>query len=270
ALAREALGLRREFFQNRFELTTDFGESFGGGGVRQEFAARTFDGRLGFEHFRRASRMRGLCLFELSRARVARLAHLHVLQDERLAPRRDRRQTRAHRFWSRVECALVCGVDAAQEFAQFLSNLSVASRLRGLTAQASDLSLDLGDDVGDAAEVRACGFESCFRRALSDAEFRYPCGLLDERAAIHRLGRENLSDATLLDDCVVRAGEARAGKQILYVAQTADATVQEILALAIAVEPSRDGDGLAGCEVERETARTPVALVVVRRSRLLR
>src|SRR5205085_12011163 len=98
ALAREALGLRREFFQNRFELTTDFGESFGGGGVRQEFAARTFDGRLGFEHFRGASRVRGLRLFELSRARVARLAHLHVLQDERLALRRDRRQTRAHRF----------------------------------------------------------------------------------------------------------------------------------------------------------------------------
>src|SRR5205085_1828748 len=98
ALAREALGLRREFFQNRFELTTDFGESFGGGGVRQEFAARTFDGRLGFEHFRGASRVRGLRLFELSRARVARLAHLHVLQDERLALRRDRRQTSAHAF----------------------------------------------------------------------------------------------------------------------------------------------------------------------------
>ena len=47
--------------------------------------------------------------------------------------------------------------------------MSVASGLRGLTAQASDLSLDLGDDVGDATEVRARGFESCFRRALSDA-----------------------------------------------------------------------------------------------------
>src|SRR5205807_1574796 len=55
-------------------------------------------GRLGFEHFRRAPRVRGLCLFELALARVARLAHLHVLQDERLALRRDRREARAHRF----------------------------------------------------------------------------------------------------------------------------------------------------------------------------
>src|SRR5437762_14362166 len=56
---------------------------------------------------------------------------------------------------------------------------------------------------------------------------------------------------------LVRAGETRAGEDILNVAQAADAPVQKILALAIAIEPARHGHGLARREVHRQTARSP-------------
>src|SRR5205814_1812508 len=121
-------------------------------------------------------------------------------------------ELRAQVFETCAQRALVGCINAAQEFAQLFANLTIAPRLRGLPSKASDLPLDLGDDVGDAVEVRARGFESCFRRSLAHAELRDAGGLLDERAAIHRLGGENLTDAPLLDDRVVRAGEARARK----------------------------------------------------------
>src|SRR5213076_517262 len=114
-------------------------------------------------------------------------------------------ESRAQLFEAGVQRALVGGVDASQKLPKLLANLPVAPRLRGLTPKAPDLSLDLRDDVGDAAEVRARGFEPGLGRALAHAELRYPGGLFDERAAIHRLGGEYLADAPLLDDCVVRA-----------------------------------------------------------------
>ena len=44
------------------------------------------------------------------------------------------------------------------------------------------------------------GLRAGATRNLGDAR-----SLFDERATIHRLGRENLADASLLDDGVVRA-----------------------------------------------------------------
>src|ERR1700749_4394356 len=138
----------------------------------------------------------------------------------------------------------------------------ITARLRGLSPQRADLTLNLGDDVGDAAEVRARGFESSLRGSLSHAKLSNAGGLFDERAAIHRLGGEYLADAPLLDDRVVRAREARAREEVLYVAQAADAPVQKILALAVAIESTRDRYDLARREVEREPSRTPMPLVL--------
>src|ERR1044072_7903084 len=106
------------------------------------------------------------------------------------------------------------------------------------------------------------GFEPRLGRAVAHAERGDAGGLFDERAAIHRLGREYLADAPLLDDGVVRARKTRAREEVLDVAQATDAAVEEILALAVAVGPARDRDALARREVEREAARTPVSLVV--------
>ena len=65
----------------------------------------------------------------------------------------------------------------------------------------------------------------------------------------------------------MRARKARTRKQVLDVAQAADAAVQKVLAVAVAVEAPGDGDGLARREVERQAARTPVTLVLSARLR---
>src|SRR5437660_8829775 len=43
AFARQPLGLRRKFFESRFELTTDFGQALRRSRVRQKLAARALD-----------------------------------------------------------------------------------------------------------------------------------------------------------------------------------------------------------------------------------
>ena len=61
-------------------------------------------------------------------------------------------------------------------------------------------------------------------------------GLLDQAAAVLRLGREDLVDAALLDDRVRAHAEAGAEQLVLDVPQPDLLVVQEVLALAVAVD----------------------------------
>src|SRR4029453_12758291 len=63
-------------------------------------------------------------------------------------------------------------------------------------------------------------------------------GFLDEAPAILRLGGEDLVDAPLLDHRVRAHTEARAQQLVLYVPKADLLVVQEVLALAIAVDPA--------------------------------
>ena len=96
ALAREALGLRGQPQDRRFELAARLRKSLGHGRVRQKLAARGLDGRLGLGDLGQPARVSAFGLGEPARALLARLAHLHVLEHERLALRRDRGEARAH------------------------------------------------------------------------------------------------------------------------------------------------------------------------------
>src|SRR5438270_288292 len=76
-----------------------------------------------------------------------------------------------------------------------------------------------------------------------------PSSLLDQRAALLRLRREDRLDLALPDDRVHPLAEAEVGEQLDEIEPAHAGLVQEVLALAAAMEAARDGD--LG-EVDRE------------------
>ncbi len=66
--------------------------------------------------------------------------------------------------------------------------------------------------------------------------------LLDDGAAVVRLGAEQLADPLLPDDGVALRPQARAHEDVLNVAQAAELAVQQVLALAGAEEPPGNHD----------------------------
>jgi hypothetical protein len=73
--------------------------------------------------------------------------------------------------------------------------------------------------------------------ALELAESRR---LLDQRAPLGRLGREDLLDPALADDGMHLAAEADVGQDFDDIGAAHVRTVDEVLALAAAVQPARD------------------------------
>src|SRR5829696_545696 len=96
-----------------------------------------------------------------------------------------------------------------QQLAQLFAQHAVTTRLRGLASETVYLSINLGNDIGDAREIATRGLKTRFSCSLTYAKLRNPRCLFNDRAPIHRLCGENLSDTALLDDGVVATGEAR-------------------------------------------------------------
>ena len=81
-----------------------------------------------------------------------------------------------------------------------------------------------------------------------------PRGLLEHRAAVARLRRQDLIDLPLLDGRVEAGPDLGAGEQVLDVPETAAPAVQGVLAFPGAVQAARD-DHLVGDLLDREAAR---------------
>src|SRR6185436_9280218 len=115
-----------------------------------------------------------------------------------------------------------------------------AAGLGGLPFQALELLLDLVDDVVHAQQVLLRGFELELRLAPARAVLRDAGGLLDDRAPLGRLRREDLPDLALLDDRVRLRTEPGVHEQLVDVAQATHLAVHQVLALAVPVEAARD------------------------------
>ena len=77
-----------------------------------------------------------------------------------------------------------------------------------MSSETVHLSIDLGDDVGDAREIRTRRIETRFSRSLAHAKLGDAGRFLDDRAPVHRLRGKDLSDPALLDDGVVTARQS--------------------------------------------------------------
>ena len=74
-------------------------------------------------------------------------------------------------------------------------------------------------------EIGLGDLKAGFGGTLAGTKFRDAGGFLDQVAAVGRFCREDLADAALFDDRVMRTGKARARKQVLNVTKTAIAAV---------------------------------------------
>ena len=98
--------------------------------------------------------------------------------------------------------------------------------------QVLDLAVDLAQDVVDAQQVLARALHLALGGELAAAIERRAGGLLDEQAAVLRLGVDQLLDAPLLDDRVGLRADPGAEEQLGDVLQPAGRLVDEVLRLA--------------------------------------
>jgi hypothetical protein len=133
---------------------------------------------------------------------------------------------------------------AAEEHAldplHLLLDRAPAPRLRRLALQALELLLHLVDDVVHAEEILLGGLELELCLPPPGLVLRDARRLLDDRAPVGRLRREDLADLALLDDRVGLRAEPGVHEQLVDVAQATHLAVHQVLGLAVAVEPPRD------------------------------
>ena len=118
--------------------------------------------------------------------------------------------------------------------------LLVAGRLLRLPAQAAHLLLDLLDDVVQPREVAPGRVEPAEGLGAAVLVLRHAGGLLEQPAPVVGLLREDVLDHLQLDHGVRARPHAGVHEQVEHVAQPADRPVQEVLRVAVAVEPARD------------------------------
>jgi hypothetical protein len=126
--------------------------------------------------------------------------------------------------------------------AQFTAQLPVAAGLRGLALERASLLLDLEDDVVHAGQVLLRGLELQLGRAAPRLVLRDAGGFLDQMASIGRARAQDHPDLALLDDRVSLRAEARVHQELVDVPQPAVLAVNQVLALAGAVEAACDLD----------------------------
>ena len=114
--------------------------------------------------------------------------------------------------------------------------------LRRLTLERTDVPLDLGDDVAHAQQVLLRELHLPLGLLLLRLELGDAGGLLDEHPPVFRLGRHDEPDLPLLDDRVRLRPRAGAEEEVGDVLQTDLRLVDQVLAVAGAMQPPRDGD----------------------------
>ena len=155
----------------------------------------------------------------------------------------------------RREPGIVGGHHGEVEGLALLMEGLVLLGLLGLSLEGADLPLDLVHHVAHAEEVLPGCVELALRLRALLLVASHPGRFLDEDAALPGLGREHVVEAVLVHERVRFGIDARAREQILHVAETAHALVQQVLALARAVEAARHPDlAPRDVEVSREAA----------------
>ena len=141
-----------------------------------------------------------------------------------------------------LQHAELAGERHAQAGIHFGLQFAVAAGLGGLALERIHLAGDLFQNVEDARQVLLGAFQLGFRQALAGLELGDAGGFFDDRAAVLRLGAEDLADAALLDDGVAFGAEAGAHEDVLDIAQAGGVAVDQVFAFAGAEQAAGDGD----------------------------
>ena len=132
--------------------------------------------------------------------------------------------------------------DARAQLGELAAQLLGALRCRCLQRERTQALLHLCLEVARALDLDRDARELELGAVPARLEAAEPGGLLDQRAALLRLRREDRLDLALPDDRVHPLAEAEVGEQLDEVEPPHPGPVQEVLALAPAMEAARDGD----------------------------
>ena len=120
--------------------------------------------------------------------------------------------------------------------------LFVAPGLAGLGADAAEPVLDLVDDVGQPQQVLLDAFQSPQGFDLAELEAADAGGLLENHPPIPRRRLQEHVDLALLDHAIGLAAHARSREQVADVAEPGRGAVQQVFALAAAIDAAGDVD----------------------------
>jgi len=134
--------------------------------------------------------------------------------------------------------------------AQFLGELGEPPRLARLDLQAALAGFDFAEQVAQAFQVFLGPLELALRLLPTRAVLRDACRFLENGAALHGVGAQKLVDIALLHDRHGAGAPAGVHHQLAHVPQADGVLVDQVLALAGAVEPAADRD-LFVVDVER-------------------
>ena len=130
--------------------------------------------------------------------------------------------------------------DLRPQFLQAVGVFLVAAGLAGLRADAPQAAFHFVDDVGQPQQVLLDPLQPPQGFDLLELEAADAGRLLEDHAAV--LGRrlQQHVDLALLDDAIGLRAQARAGQQVANVAQAAGIAIDQVLALAAAVDAAGD------------------------------
>ena len=141
-----------------------------------------------------------------------------------------------------VELAGFACQDLSEHSAHFFAEFGVAAGFGGLALEGGELLFDFDENIVDAGKIELGGLELGFGEAALGLVHGDAGGFFDDGAAVHGLGVEDEADAALLDDGVGIGAEAHGHEEFGDVAEADRATVEEIFALAGAVQAAADDD----------------------------
>ena len=128
------------------------------------------------------------------------------------------------------------------EVAELRAQLLEAGRPPRLAVERADLALQLAQDVAHAHQVLLGRLQLALGLLAALPVLPDPGGLLEDHAPVLGPRRHQLRDVPLLDDRVAARADARVEEEVADVAQAARRLVDQVLALARAVEASPDLD----------------------------
>src|SRR5262249_25873769 len=144
------------------------------------------------------------------------------------------------------QLAVLLKPQAEAQLLEALAVLLVALGLGGLEPDAAELLLHLVEDVLQAQQVGIDALELAQGFGLAGLEAADAGGLLEDGAPLLGGGLQEHIDAALLDDAVGVGAGAAAEEEALDVLEAAGLRVDEVLALAAAVDAAGDLDLLGG------------------------
>ena len=157
----------------------------------------------------------------------------------------------ARRIPALAQAAQVVHGQRQADVGKLPGKLLVGAGLLRLALERAELTAHLSRHIAHTGECGVHGGQLAFAFRLALLVLEHASGLLDERAAVLRLGLQDGVQAALADDRMRAGAQTGIVQDVEHVHAARNAAVDEILAFAASIHAARDGNLV---EVDRQLA----------------